>query len=126
MRTQRVRAARPLKLIPDAHLDKLWLEVVAGLGAGKVEARRIDDEDEPGAVTYGVCEGGGTVVIDEPAHIVETLIHELVHRMRPSWSERKVRQAEQRLYARLTREDIETLYTIYTSVRHTRRRPKVI
>lgn len=125
MKTTRVRAAKPLKPIPQRELDRLWLETVAGIGAGRIEARRIDDEDEPLAVTYGVCEAGA-VVIDEPAHIVETLIHELVHRQRPTWSERKVIQAERRLFARLTRDDIETLYTIYLSVRKPRKTPKVV
>lgn len=117
---------RPIKPIPAEQLDRLWLEVVAGLGAGGIESRRIDDEDEPAAVTYGACEGDGTITIDEPAHIVETLIHELVHRHRKSWSERKVRQAEQRLFARLTRADIETLYGIYLGVVRNRKTPKVL
>jgi hypothetical protein len=125
MQVRPVRSRRPLKPIPQEQLDKLWLEVVAGLGAGGIESRRIDDDDEPGAVTYGVCESGN-VTIDEPAHIVETLIHELVHRQRPTWSERRVRQAEQRLYGRLTRDDIETLHTIYLSVRRKRRKAKVL
>lgn len=126
MQTRPVRHRKPLKPIPQPQLDALWLEVVAGLGAGGIESRRIDDEDDPAAVTYGACEGDGTVTIDEPAHIVETLIHELVHRHRKQWSERKVRQAEQRLFARLTRADIDTLYGIYLGVVKNRKTAKVL
>lgn len=125
MQTRPVRK-RPIKPIPQAQLDALWLEVVAGLGAGGIEARRIDDADDPDAVTYGLCEGNGTVTIDEPAHIVETLIHELVHRHRKGWSERKVRQAEQRLFARLSRADIDTLHGIYLGVVRRRKTIKVV
>ena len=51
---------------------------------------------------------------------------ELVHRHRKQWSERKVRQAEQRLFARLTRADIDTLYGIYLGVVKHRKMAKVL
>lgn len=126
MKTTRVRAKRPLKPIPEEQLNALWLESVAALGAGRINSRRIDDKDDPYAVTYGICESDGTITIDEAVHMVETFIHEAAHRLRKTWSERKVQQAERRLFARLSRADIETLYGIYLGVVKARKTPKVL
>lgn len=115
----------PSPTFAPGELDRLFVEVVAAFGAAPVDARRIDDEDEPGAITYGVCEGG-RITIDEAPHLVETMLHELVHRMRPRWGERRTLAAERALFARLSREQVEALYSIYLAVRRSRKSPLVL
>jgi hypothetical protein len=62
------------------------------------------------------------VTINPQVSIVSALIHELIHRRYPQWSERRVRAEEQRAMGQLSQQDIQTWYRRYRrAVR--RRRP---
>lgn len=98
--------------------DTLLLELVAALGAGRVTEAHIDDG--PDYITSGVIESGH-VWVDPGPETVDTVLHELIHRMRPQWSEPYVRRRVKRLMSELEAADIETIYKIYLSVRRTRR-----
>lgn len=54
-----------------------------------------------------------TITIDPKVSIVATLLHELLHRRYPLWSERRVKQEEQRLMGILTLRDVQTWYRRY-------------
>ena len=81
-------------------------------GKGRIyEATLITDD---GAHLMGLCDQEkGTVTIDPKVSIVSTLLHELIHRKYPEWSERKVRLAEVRALRQLSQKDIQTWYQRY-------------
>ena len=55
----------------------------------------------------------GSVTIDPRVPIVSTLLHELIHRRYPEWSEKKVRRAENRAMRQLSPEAVRAWYRRY-------------
>lgn len=110
--------------------DPILVEVLAYLGAGRIEARQLLDEDAPEDVRiYGVCESGvsgRTVTIDEGEHIVETLLHEILHAVRPQWTEQGVRRRTTQLYRQLSQAERAAIYACYLGVTRRRAGPKVV
>ena len=75
------------------------------------EATLITDD---GAHLMGMCDTDAqTITIDPKVLIVSTLLHELIHRAYPNWSERSVRRAEKKVLAQLSPHDIVTWYRRY-------------
>jgi hypothetical protein len=82
------------------------------LANGRIyEATLITDD---GAHLMGLCDHGkGAITIDPKVAIVSTLLHELIHRKFPDWSEAKVRKAEIAALKQLSQQDIQTWYRRY-------------
>jgi hypothetical protein len=77
---------------------------------------------EPGYLVHGVCDPVTEVIIIDPAPaIVSTLLHELLHRRYPAWSERRVRQEEKRLMGIVSDEDVRYFYQQYNRRRRRKR-----
>ena len=75
------------------------------------EATLITDD---GAHLMGLCDHSkGAITIDPKVAIVSTLLHELIHRKYPDWSEAKVRRAEISALKQLSQQDIQTWYRRY-------------
>lgn len=70
-------------------LDAVWCE----LERGKIYECSLSD---PTMLLDGL-QMGDSVYIDPRPAILETLIHELLHRMRPRWGERRVASEARRL-----------------------------
>jgi hypothetical protein len=102
--------------------DPLLLELVAGLGAGGIEIGPIHMDGE---LLHGLCEGS-RVYVDPTVSTVDTLLHELAHRMRPEWSERTVRARTAKLMGQLTRAEMDRIYAIALSTAKTRKTPKKV
>jgi hypothetical protein len=88
----------------------LLFEVLVALGAGRVTVGPIhcDDEHLHG---YEVSRGRhkGLVRLNPAVELVDTTIHELLHRLRPDWSERTIRARTGKLMATLSNEDIDKI-----------------
>ena len=83
------------------------------------EATLITDD---GAHLMGMCDTDAlTITIDPKVLIVSTLLHELIHRKYPDWSEARVRRAEKRALRRLSQHDIQTWYRRYRKAVRKRR-----
>jgi hypothetical protein len=82
------------------------------LANGRIyEATLITDD---GAHLMGLCNHGtGAITIDPKVAIVATLLHELIHRKYPDWSEAKVRKAEVYALQQLSQQNIQTWYRRY-------------
>ena len=79
---------------------------------------------EDGFVLDGLCDHGNqTVYIDPAPAVVETLIHELMHRRWPSWSETRVRVESQRVLGAMTPDEVRRWYRSYLARRKVRRKP---
>lgn len=80
---------------------------------GKIFEARLNSVGKR-AHLYGIYDPDrDEIVIDPRRAIVETLIHELLHRRFPHWSERRVRQTERRIMAEMALEDVWTWYRRY-------------
>lgn len=75
------------------------------------EATLVTDD---GAHLMGLCDHEkGEITIDPKVAIVSTLLHELIHRKYPDWSEQKVRRAEIRALRELSQKDLQVWYQRY-------------
>lgn len=100
--------------------DPLLLELVAAIGAGNIAIGPIHDDGE---LVHGVCEGA-SVVINPAVSVVDTCLHECLHRIRPEFSERAVRAKVTRLMRALTLAEIDRLYSIVLATAKTRKTTK--
>lgn len=101
--------------------DPVLIEVIAALGAGRVVFRPIHADGEYGV--HGCCEPSGVISINPAIEICSTAIHEALHRLRPGWSERRVRAWENKLVRSLSDKEIDRLYAVILSVAQVSRRP---
>ena len=75
------------------------------------EATLITDDGEH---LLGMCDlEKGAITIDPKVAIVSTLLHELIHRAHPNWSEARVRRAEKKALSLLSQKDLLTWYRRY-------------
>lgn len=93
--------------------DPLLVEVIAAIGAGRLMVESIHSDE---AFVDGMMEPDGYVTINPAPSIVDTAIHEMLHRMRPQWSERAVRAKTTRLIRQLSDPEIDRLYGVILAV----------
>ena len=106
--TTKITKARPPLLV------KVWAE----LGAGNITEAFLKDKH---AFTDGFTNGKHITV--NPAHqTCDTVIHEILHRLYPEWSERYVRRTTTWLRRRMTDDETLAFYNEYQSrVKKTKR-----
>lgn len=98
--------------------EPLMVRVWAELGAGRIREGWLSEKH---AFVAGVCEDG-RITVNPMIDVVDTTIHEILHRLNPQWSERYVRRTTSYLLRRMTDEEIQTFYSEYERrVRHKRR-----
>jgi hypothetical protein len=98
--------------------DPLLIEVLTALGAGPVSSVYLIDDEHPDDVDLlGIC-SDRAIAINEAAHIVRTLIHELIHRVRPQWSERSVNRRTTQIMRAISHAEIERIYQVYEARKH--------
>lgn len=62
----------------------------------------------------GLCDHDtAQITINPQVSVIDTLIHELLHRRYPSWTERRVRQETRRLIGNLTNQELGVWYRRY-------------
>jgi len=61
----------------------------------------------------GVCHVNGEITVNPSVNVVDTLIHELLHRRFPSWSEVFVRLETARVMRQMSDKDIALTYSKY-------------
>lgn len=106
--------------MPRIPRDPLILELVAAIGAGRIELGPIHDDTE---FVHGYAQKNGVVRINPAASVVDDVLHELTHRMRPKWKEHAVRSRVGRIIRQLSDPEIDTIYTLLLSSAKTRRTP---
>jgi hypothetical protein len=94
-------------------------ELAEELSRGKVYEGALLSK---GQITYGMCDyNTGAVHVDPVPYVVETLLHELLHRRWPSWSERRVDREAFRLVSGMSRQQMQTWYRRYQRAKKHRR-----
>ena len=93
----------------------LLIDVLAALGTVTViETYLVDtDQDDPQRYYLHGKQQRGVVYVNPEPSVVDTLIHELIHEVRPTWSERQTTAATTRLRRRLTHDEIRAIYRVY-------------
>jgi hypothetical protein len=101
---------------------RVWAE----LGAGKItEAYIVDREGRARVFTHGVMDEGSKHITINPVHaVVDTVIHEILHRLEPEWDENYVRRTTSFLRTRMTDGETQAFYDEYQRRKRRRKRPK--
>lgn len=97
------------------------MAITAEFANGKIYEGSLRS-DRTGEHLYGIVDvDRNEVIIDPRVCVVATLLHELIHRKFPEWSERRVQAAEQRALNAMSQQDIRTWYRRYRrAVKQTR------
>jgi hypothetical protein len=88
----------------------LLLRVLTELGAGRIREAFIPSEKE--FFVDGETEGRA-ITINPVPELVDTIIHELLHRLYPEWSERYINNRTSYLMKRMTDEEVQLVYDEY-------------
>ena len=91
--------------------DDRLREVAIELGKGRIyEATLLD----PTHHLEGLCDQATqSITINPKVSVVDSLIHELLHRRYPAWSERRVLLETRKLMGRLSHHDVTVWYQRY-------------
>lgn len=105
--------------------ESLLLRVCAELGAGRISEAFI--VDAPGIQCDGFTDDASKHITINPAfQTIDTVIHELLHRLHPAWSETYVRNRTTFLRRRMSDADVQAVYGEYQRRVHRRKRPRDI
>lgn len=85
---------------------RVWAE----LGAGQITEAYIKDK---GAFTDGYFNGAKHITINPVHQTVDTVIHELLHRLHPHWCENYVRRTTTYLRRRMSDSETVAFYHEY-------------
>jgi hypothetical protein len=77
------------------YFDRLMGELRSEFDKGAIVEANLRSL-KPSEVVHGV-QMGGVVIVDPTPHVVEVLLHELLHRRFPRWGERRVEVTANRL-----------------------------
>ena len=100
-------------------LGRVWAE----LGSGRITEAYLPSEKH--YFVEGYTEGKHITVNPAPS-VVDTAIHEILHRLHPSWSENYVRRTTSLIMRRMTDEEIAAFYSEFQKRKRTRKRPRKI
>ena len=91
---------------------RLWMRLCVELGAAPITEAYIQATDTD--FIEGFCETRtGSITIAPHTNVVNTLIHELLHRMYPTRSEKSIRRSTTLLMQTLTDQEIKWFYDEY-------------
>lgn len=103
-------------------LDALKAEVWAELRRGEniVETELHSHERNK---YYGLCVNDRNIYVNPYPSIVETVVHETLHRQHPRWSEARVNTTAIRILNRMSNREVQRWVKQYKSVARKRRTP---
>jgi hypothetical protein len=98
--------------------NALLVEVLADFGSGRIAEKFI--RDGQWFVHGETC--GRDITINPAIGVVDTLLHECLHRIRPNWCENYIRRTTTWLMRRMSDEQIQQIFEEYNK-RVKRRKP---
>lgn len=105
-----------------ASSTRLLLNVQAEIERGRIAEAFISED---GFCVDGLIEGQQITI--NPVHqIVDTLVHEILHRLYPNWEEAYVRNRTKYLRNRMDDQEVLALYQVYCQTAVKRKRVKKI
>lgn len=101
-------------MAPAPQHHALFVEVVAELGRGHISEAYIVVDRGKGEHCHGFTDTASHHITVNIVHqTCDTVIHELLHRLYPGWSERYVRNRTAYLRNRMTDQETRALYAEY-------------
>jgi hypothetical protein len=91
----------------------LFEQVLSALAEGRISETYIQAPDR---LIEGMTLDSGHITINPVHAIVDTVIHELLHRLHPEWSEGYVRRTTTLLRNQMTDTDVQAFYRAYRRV----------
>ncbi len=110
--------ARPLSPAALELKAQIWAE----LRQGRQISEAYINGDTASERVYGLSEAQRVVVNPAP-HVLDTLVHELLHRIHPRWGERRVVHEARRIVITMTDAEQRRWYRQYERVRRIQRKP---
>lgn len=98
----------------------LMVRVLIEMGAGRIYEQWISDRQ---VFVHGECVGK-RVTVNPAISVVDTLLHEILHRLEPGWSENYIRNRTTFLMRRMSDEQIQAVYAEYQKRVTKTKRPK--
>jgi hypothetical protein len=93
--------------------NPLLVDILAALGDVTITQKYLIDPTRKTNYFLHGTQQGTEITINEAPAIVSTLIHELCHYVRPTWSERTVRRYTTMLIRQLGHEEVQAIYDQY-------------
>ncbi len=93
-----------------AKREPLMVRVWAELGAARISEGYLRDGK---SFTDGITYSNGQITINPVHQTVDTVIHEILHRMHPAWCENYVRRTTTYLRRRMTDQETQAMYDEY-------------
>lgn len=89
----------------------IMLRLMTLLGETEVSEGYVNKEAKRDI--YGYLAPNGTIVVNPVPHIVDTLLHELLHKLHPTYTEQAVRSLVGKLMKQASDEDLCAIYDMY-------------
>lgn len=107
--------------MPRPKVSVLLAAITEEMGKGQIfEAPIVGSKDH----VEGLCNWeSGDITVNPAPSVVDTLIHELLHRRFPKWSEERVRMETWRVIRTLSARDVQDLHAKYKRIAKRRRKP---
>ena len=99
--------------MPKAQRSPLLLRLMARLGELEFEEGWIPPEKGEHGHIYGLWLAEGKILINPIPHVVDTILHELCHELKPNMSELGIRSLTGRLFKQLSDQELQTVYWEY-------------
>jgi len=94
---------------PRVEKPALLVRVLTEIGSGDIYEDWIADDKE---LVHGIVQGR-KITVNPAIEVVDTLIHEILHRLQPNWTEKYVNNRTTWLMRRMSDEQIQALYAEY-------------
>ena len=105
--------------------DPVMLEIAAAIGAGRIAIASIENLDGTDWICgYTDREDKNAIVINPMIDVVDTVLHECLHRMRPTWGETRVQRKTAELMADLSQAELEQVYVLLMTTATVKRKRK--
>lgn len=112
-----------MRTIKAETFNALMAELRVEFAKGKVYQAEIHSDGE---LVEGLYQpSNGAVYVDPAPNVVDTLLHELLHRRYPRWGEKRVSDTARRLVTAMSDEERRLWYRAYRRVAKRRRPVKV-
>ena len=110
--------------------SKLLADVLLALGKVEIIEQILHCPSDPGLTVYG-CQEGSTVWVNPLANktkkvVVGTLIHEAIHFVRKSYSEKRTEEMTDELWNQLSPSDMNSIYKIYRAFVRKRKGKEIV
>lgn len=87
------------------------LRIMARLGELKFKEEYLPETK--GMYTAGMWSSEGVITVNPMPHVVDTIIHECLHELDPTATEKQIQRKTKRIRLQLSEEEIQTIYAEY-------------